>query len=80
MPYTALWLYNKLVECWFVTQWQGERDRYFPKMHTKDIQYLNSVNDALLLQYTVKRCEEEDNIFMFHCTTLQGSEVMNAVN
>jgi hypothetical protein len=47
-------------------------------MHQKDIQYLNSVNNAL--QYAVKRCEEADIIYMFHHTTLQGSEVMNAVN
>ena len=47
-------------------------------MLTKDIQYLNSINDAS--QYAVKRCKEGDNTFMFHCTTLQGSEVMNAAN
>ncbi len=39
---------------------------------------MNSINNAL--QYAVKRCEEADNIYMFHCTTLQGLEVMNAVN
>ncbi len=53
-------------------------DRYFPKMHRKDIQYLKSANDAS--QYTVKRCKEADNIFMFHRTTSQGSKVLNAAN
>jgi hypothetical protein len=47
-------------------------------MHQKDIQYLNSINDAS--QDAVKRCKETDNIYMFHRTTSQGSEVMNAVN
>jgi hypothetical protein len=28
----------------------------------------------------VKHCEEADNVYMFHRTTSQGSEVMNAVN
>jgi hypothetical protein len=78
MPYTALWLFNKLSECQSVAQWERERNRYFPKMHQKDIQYLNSVNNAL--QYTVKRCKEVDNIYMFHRTMSQGLEVMNAVN
>jgi hypothetical protein len=47
-------------------------------MHKKDLQYLNSVNNAS--QYAVKRCKVADNIYLFHRTTLQGSEVMNAVN
>jgi len=45
-------------------------------MNPKDLQYLNKVNDAS--QYAVKRCEK--GAFMFHCTTSQGSEVMNAAN
>jgi hypothetical protein len=48
-----------------------------PKIRTPN-QDLNSVNDTL--QYTVKQCEEADNINMFHRTTPQVSEVMNAVN
>ncbi len=78
VPYTALWLFNKLSKCRSVAQWEREHDQYFPKMHQKDIQYLNSINDAS--QYAVKWCEEADNIYMFHRTTLQGSEVMNVVN
>ncbi len=78
MPYSALWTFNKLSKCWSVAQWERECNQYFPKMHPKDLQYLNSIVDAL--QYTVKPCEEADNIYMFHRTTLQGSEVMNVVN
>ncbi len=78
MPYSALWTFNKLSKCRSVAQWERERDRYLPKMHLKVLRYLNSIADAL--QYAVKRCEEVDNIYMFHWTTLQGSEVMNVVN
>ncbi len=45
-------------------------------MNSKDLQYLNNVDDAS--QYAVKRCEQ--GAFMFHHTTSQGSEVMNAAN
>jgi hypothetical protein len=45
-------------------------------MNPKDLQYLNKVDDAS--QYAVKRCEQ--GAFMFHRTTSQGSEVMNAAN
>ncbi len=78
VPYTALWMFNKLGECRLVDQWGRQRDQYFPKMHKKHLQYLNSVNDAS--QHAVKRCKVTDNIYLFHRTTLQGSEVMNAVN
>jgi hypothetical protein len=47
-------------------------------MHPKDLRYLNSIADAS--QYAVKCCKEADNIYMFHRTTSQGSEVMNAVS
>ncbi len=78
VPYSALWTFNKLSKCWLVVQWEREHDQYFPKKHPKDLQYLNSIADAL--QYAVKCCKEADNIYMFHQTTSQGSEVMNAVN
>ena len=45
-------------------------------MNSKDLQYLNNVDDAL--QHAVKRYEQ--GAFMFHCITSQGSEVMNAAN
>ncbi len=78
MPYSVLWTFNKLSKCRSVAQWERERDRYFPKMHPKDLQFLNSITDAS--QYVVKHCEEANNIYMFHRTTSQGLEVMNAVN
>jgi len=78
VPYSALWTFNKLSKCWLVAQWERERNQYFPQMHQKDLQYLNSVPDAS--QNAVKHCKELENIYMFHWTTLQGLEVMNAVN
>ncbi len=77
MPYSALWMFNKLSECQLVAQWERERNQYFHKKHLKDVKYLNSVTDA---QYAVKHCKEADNVYMFHQTTLQRSEGMNAVN
>jgi hypothetical protein len=78
VPYSALWTFNKLSKFCSVAQWERERDRYFPHMHQKDLQYLNSIPDAS--QHAVKHCEESENIYMFHRTTSQGSESMNAVN
>jgi hypothetical protein len=78
VPYSALWTFNKFSECRSVAQWERECDQYFPKMHPKDLRYLNSIADAS--QYAVHCCEEGDNIYMFQWTTSQGSEVMNAVN
>jgi hypothetical protein len=65
-------------ECRLVAQWERERNQYFHKMHPKDVKYLNSIADAS--QYAVKRCKEADNVYIFHRTTSQGSEGMNAVN
>ena len=69
-------MYNKLVECRSVEHFNKLCDQYFPQMNSKDLQYLNSVPDTS--QYTVKRCEQ--GAYMFHRTTSQGSEAMNAVN
>jgi hypothetical protein len=68
--------YNKLTECRSVDHFNHLCERYFPHMNSKDLQYLNNVDDAS--QYAVKRCEQ--GAFMFHRTTSQGSEVMNSAN
>ncbi len=52
VPYFALWVYTKLVEFRSLEHFNKLRDQYFPKMNTKDLNYLNSVPDTL--QYTVK--------------------------
>jgi len=76
VPYSALWVYNGLTECRSIDHFDKLCERYFPHMNSKDLQYLNNVDDTS--QYTVKRCEQ--GAFMFHHTTSQGSEVMNAAN
>ncbi len=76
VPYSALWVYNKLVECRSVEHFVKLHDRYFPLMDRRDLQYLNNIPDHV--QYPVKRCEQ--GAYMYHCQTSQGSEVMNAAN
>jgi hypothetical protein len=76
IPYSTLWMYNKLSECRSVEQFDRIPDKYFPLMENKDLQYLNNVPDEA--QYAVKRCAQ--GAFMFHPTTSQGSEAMNSVN
>ncbi len=66
-----------MLECRSVKHFDNKlRDRYFPQMNRKDLQYLNSVPDAS--QYAVKRCEQ--GAYMFHRSTSQGSEAMNVAN
>jgi hypothetical protein len=76
VPYSALWVFNRLIECRSVDHFDKLCERYFPRMNSRDLQYLNNVDDAS--QYAVKRCEQ--GAFMFHRTTSQGSEIMNAAN
>ncbi len=43
--YSALWVYNKLMECRSVDHFDKLCDRYFPVMDSRDIQYLNNIAD-----------------------------------
>jgi len=76
VPYFALWVYNRLTECRSVDHFDKLKEQYFPHMNSKDLQYINNVDDTS--QYAVKRCKQ--GAFMFHRTTSHGSEVMNAAN
>jgi hypothetical protein len=76
VPYSAQWVYNKLVEGRSVEHFDKLCDRYFPLMDRRDLQYLNNIPDHA--QYPVKRCEQ--GAYMYHRQTSQGSEVMNAAN
>jgi hypothetical protein len=76
VPYSALWVYNKLIECRSVEHFSKLCDRYFPLMDRRDLQYLNNIDDHA--QYPVKRCEQ--GAYMYYRQTSQGSEVMNAAN
>jgi hypothetical protein len=76
VPYSALWVYNKLIEYRSVEHFNKLRDRYFPLMDRRDLQYLNNIDDHA--QYPVKRCKQ--GAYMYHRQTSQGSETMNAAN
>jgi hypothetical protein len=76
VPYSALWVYNKLIECRSVEHFHKLRDRYFPLMDRRDLHYLNNIDDHA--QYPVMRCDQ--GAYMYHRQTSQGSEVMNAAN
>jgi len=62
VPYSALWVYNKLVECRSVEHFDKLRDRYFPLMDSRDLQYLNNIPDHA--HYPVKRCKQR--AYMYH--------------
>jgi hypothetical protein len=76
VPYSALWVYNRLKECRSIEHFDKLCEKYFPRMNKKDLQYLNNIDDTA--QYPVKQCEQ--GAFTYHRTTSQGSEVMNAAN
>jgi hypothetical protein len=76
VPYSALWVYNKLIECRSVEHFNELRDRYFPLMDHRDLQYLTKIEDHA--QYPVKRCEQ--GAYMYHHQTSQGSDIMNVAN
>ena len=65
-----------MIECRSVEHFNKLRDRYFPLMDRRDLQYLNNIEDHA--QYPVKRSEQ--GAYMYHRQTSQGSEVMNAAN
>ena len=74
VPYSALWVYNKLIECRLVEHFNKLRDRYFPLMDRRDLQYLNNIDDHV--QYPVKQCEQ--GAYMYHRQMSQGSKVKKA--
>ena len=47
-------MYNKLMKCKNVEQLQYNKDKHFPNMSNKDINYLNSLDDES--QYPAARC------------------------
>ncbi|MFM6174888.1 MAG: SWIM zinc finger family protein, partial [Sphaerospermopsis kisseleviana] len=78
MKYSALWMYNKLLACRNVQQIQATKDSCFQYMETKDIAYLNKLNDTS--QYPAARCNMRDDVYMYHRQSSSGAESMNAAN
>ena len=78
IPYTALWMYNKLIQCRTTEQIDFTKEQYMPKMHNSDLYYLNSLTDPS--QYPAARCSMGDNIYLYHRTSSAAVESMNAAN
>ena len=78
VPYSALWMYNKLVQCRTQEQVDSMKEKYMPKMHNSDINYLNKLTDTS--QYPASRCAMGEGIYMYHRTSSAAVESMNAAN
>jgi len=76
VPFSPLWVYNKLVECRLVEHFNKVHDQYFTLMESRDLQYLNNILEHA--QYPVMRCKQGP--YMYHRQTSQDSEVMNVAN
>ena len=76
--YSALWVYNRLLQCCSVAQLEREKEKTFPLMHRTDLQYLNSLSDES--QYPAARCAKAPGVYMYHRTSSAAVESMNAAN
>jgi len=76
--YSALWVFNRLLQCRTVQQIANVKDKYFPMMHKKDLQYLLTVPDVN--QYPAARCAMTPGTYMYHRTSSAAVESMNAAN
>jgi hypothetical protein len=76
--YSAMWTYNRLVECRTIEQLEAEKQNSFPMMHHKDLTYLNNLDDVS--QYPAARCAMGQGIYMYHRSSSASVESMNAAN
>jgi len=74
--YSALWVYNCLLQCRTVAQLEREKEKTFPLMHRTDLRYLNSLSDES--QYPAARRTKAPGVYMYHRTLLAAVESMNA--
>ena len=77
-PYSALWMYNKLLNCRSYEQIEALKEEHMPKMHNSDLNYLNKLTDTS--QYPAARCAMGNGIYMYHRTSSAAVESMNAAN
>jgi hypothetical protein len=78
IPYTAMWMYNKLVSARSTVLLEHFKTEHFPKMDNFDLNYLDSIPDTS--QYPAARCRQGKNIYMYHRSASSGAEAMNAAN
>jgi len=76
--YSAIWVYNRLLQCRTLRQIERVKDKYFNHMDTRDLQYLNSLPDES--QYPAARCALTPGVYMYHRTSSAAIESMNAAN
>jgi hypothetical protein len=63
--YSALWMYNKLMNCCSPAKIKYTRTMNVKHMSAKDLRYLNSINNEE--QYLRARCAMGDKgIYMYH--------------
>ena len=74
--YSALYVYNRLLQCRTVTQIEKEKEKNFPFMHSSDLKYLNNLSDHA--QYPAARCALSAGTYMYHRTLSAAVESMNA--
>jgi hypothetical protein len=71
-------MYNKLMKCKNVEQLQYNKDKHFPNMSNKDINYLNSLDDES--QYPAARCAMGLLVYMYFRSSSGVAESMNNAN
>ncbi len=77
--YSALWMYNKLMRCPRPAKIECTRTMYVKHMSTKDLLYLNSIDNEE--QYPGARCAMGDEgIYMYQQSASSAGELMNAAN
>ena len=75
-PYTALWMFNKLVACRNNNVIEHNKMTYAKIMSNKDLCYLNSLTDEE--QSPGARCGMGEGIYMYQCSATSSVELINA--
>ena len=78
LPNSALYVYNKLMKCRSVALIEHFKEQHFKNMNTKDIQYLNSLDDES--QYPAARCAMGAYVYLYFCSSSGTAESMNKAN
>jgi hypothetical protein len=78
VPYSALWMYNKLTRCRSVALINHNKRKHFKAMKSKDIQYLNSLTNES--QYPAARCAMDEIIYMYQRLSSGAVEPMIRAN
>ena len=71
-------MYNKLMKCKNVEQLQYNKDKHFPNMSNKDLNYLNSLDDES--QYPAARCAMGHLVYLYFRSSSGVAESMNNAN